>query len=192
MLQPKVLDLNEAVADVQKMLSRVIGEDIELIASLHPSLVPVKADPGQMEQVLMNLAINARDAMPHGGKLTMETSNVEVGAELARDLELVPGRYVMLSVTDSGHGMDAGTLPHIFEPFFTTKPIGKGTGLGLATVYGIVKQSGGSIQVESEAGTRHDIPHLLAGGGGRAAQAAGDEGERESGRGKRDDSAGGR
>jgi two-component system, cell cycle sensor histidine kinase and response regulator CckA len=151
-LQPKVLDLNEAVADVQKMLSRVIGEDIELVASLHPSLVPVKADPGQVEQVLMNLAINARDAMPHGGKLTMETSNVDVGLELARDLELVHGRYVMLKVTDSGHGMDAETVLHIFEPFFTTKPMGKGTGLGLSTVYGIVKQSGGSIQVESEKG----------------------------------------
>ena len=151
-LQPKVLDLNEAVADVQKMLSRVIGEDIELVASLHPSLVAVKADPGQVEQVLMNLAINARDAMPHGGKLMMETSNVDVGLELARDLELVHGAYVMLKVTDSGHGMDAETLVHIFEPFFTTKPMGKGTGLGLSTVYGIVKQSGGSIQVESEEG----------------------------------------
>ena len=151
-LQPKVLDLNEAVADVQKMLSRVIGEDIELIARLHPSLVPVKADPGQVEQVLMNLAINARDAMPHGGKLTMETSNLDVGEELVRDLDLAPGRYVMLTVTDSGHGMDPVTLSHVFEPFFTTKPMGKGTGLGLATVYGIVKQSGGSIQVESHAG----------------------------------------
>jgi len=151
-LQPKVLDLNEAVAEVQKMLSRVIGEDIQLVASLHPSLVPVKADPGQVEQVLMNLAINARDAMPHGGKLMMETSNVDVGLELARDLELVHGEYVMLKVTDSGHGMDAETVLHIFEPFFTTKPMGKGTGLGLSTVYGIVKQSGGSIQVESEAG----------------------------------------
>ena len=151
-LQPKILDLNEAVADIQKMLSRVIGEDIELIARLHPSLVPVKADPGQVEQVLMNLAVNARDAMPHGGMLMMETSNVEAGDQLARDLELAPGCYVMLTVTDSGHGMEAGTLSHIFEPFFTTKPMGKGTGLGLATVYGIVKQSGGSIQVASEAG----------------------------------------
>lgn len=150
-LQPKVLNLNDAVADVQKMLSRVIGEDIELIASLHPSLASVKADPGQVEQVLMNLAVNARDAMPHGGKLMMETSNVEVGEELARDLDLVPGEYAMLRVTDTGHGMDAGTLAHIFEPFFTTKPRGKGTGLGLATVWGIVKQSGGSIRVESEA-----------------------------------------
>jgi CheY-like chemotaxis protein len=151
-LQPKVLDLNEAVADVQKMLSRVIGEDIELIASLHPSLLPVKVDPGQVEQVLMNLAVNARDAMPHGGKLIMETSNVEFDAERGREFELPAGRYVMLKVTDTGHGMDPATLGHIFEPFFTTKPIGKGTGLGLATVYGIVKQSGGSIQVESEVG----------------------------------------
>ena len=151
-LQPRLLDLNEAVADVQKMLSRVIGEDIELIASLHPSLVAVKADPGQVEQVLVNLAVNARDAMPQGGKLVMETSNVDSGEELARDLELAPGRYAMLKVTDSGHGMSAATLSHIFEPFFTTKPMGKGTGLGLSTVYGIVKQSGGSIQVESEEG----------------------------------------
>jgi CheY-like chemotaxis protein len=144
--------LNDAVADVQKMLSRVIGEDIELVASLHPSLASVKADPGQVEQVLMNLAVNARDAMPHGGKLAMETSNVEAGAELARTLDLPLGRYAMLKVTDTGHGMDAATLSHVFEPFFTTKPMGKGTGLGLATVYGIVKQSGGSIQVESEVG----------------------------------------
>jgi two-component system cell cycle sensor histidine kinase/response regulator CckA len=151
-LQPKVLDMNEVVADVQKMLARVIGEDIELVASLHSSLLAVKADPGQVEQVLMNLAVNARDAMPEGGKLKMETSNVEVGVEQARDLELAAGRYVMLRVTDSGLGMDGITLAHIFEPFFTTKPMGKGTGLGLATVYGIVKQSGGGIQVKSEVG----------------------------------------
>lgn len=151
-LQPKVLDLNEAVADVQKMLARVIGEDIELVASLHPSLAAVKADPGQIEQVLVNLAVNARDAMPQGGKLMMETSNVEIGAEEGRDLELAAGSYIKLRVTDTGHGMDAGTVAHIFEPFFTTKSMGKGTGLGLATVYGIVKQSGGSIQVQSEAG----------------------------------------
>lgn len=151
-LQPKVLDLNEAVADVQKMLARVIGEDIELVATLHPSLASVKADPGQVEQVLMNLAVNARDAMPHGGKLSMETSNADVGRDEAVTLELAPGRYVVLRVEDTGHGMDAATLPHVFEPFFTTKPMGKGTGLGLATVYGIVKQSGGSIQVQSQPG----------------------------------------
>ena len=118
-LQPKVLDLNEAVADVQKMLSRVIGEDIELIASLHPSLVSVKVDPGQVEQVLMNLAVNARDAMPQGGKLLMETSNVELGVEQGRDLDLAAGRYVMLRVADSGHGMDARTASHVFEPFLS-------------------------------------------------------------------------
>jgi PAS domain S-box-containing protein len=152
-LQPKVLDLNDTVADVQKMLSRVIGEDIELIARLHPSLMAVKADPGQVEQVLMNLAVNARDAMPHGGKLAMETSNLEIPEDEARDLDLAAGRYVMLRVTDTGNGMDAVTLAHIFEPFFTTKPMGKGTGLGLSTVYGIVKQSGGGIQVESVPGS---------------------------------------
>jgi two-component system cell cycle sensor histidine kinase/response regulator CckA len=150
MLQPIVLDLNEVVADVQKMLARVIGEDIELVAKLHPSLLPVKADPGQVEQVLMNLAINARDAMPQGGRLTMETSNVEVSARRGRSLDLADGDYVLLNVSDTGHGMEPATLTHIFEPFFSTKPRGKGTGLGLATVYGIVKQSGGSIQVESE------------------------------------------
>ncbi len=149
-LQPRMLDLNESVADIQKMLARVIGEDIELVASLHPSLLPVKADPGQIEQVLMNLALNARDAMPRGGRLTMETANTQLTVEQSRECDLAPGRYVMLKVTDTGHGMEAATLAHIFEPFFTTKPRGKGTGLGLATVYGIVKQSGGSIQVESE------------------------------------------
>ena len=152
-LQPKVLDLNETVADVQKMLSRVIGEDIELIARLHPSLMAVKADPGQVEQVLMNLAVNARDAMPQGGKLAMETSNMEIREEEARDVDLAAGRYVMLRVSDTGNGMDAVTRAHIFEPFFTTKPMGKGTGLGLSTVYGIVKQSGGGIQVDSEPGS---------------------------------------
>jgi len=160
-LQPKVLDLNESVADVQKMLARVIGEDIELIASLHPSLAPVKADPGQVEQVLMNLAVNARDAMPQGGKLTMETSNVELSAEQAPDLQLPPGPYVRLRVIDSGHGMDSEILSHIFEPFFTTKPMGKGTGLGLATVYGIVKQSGGGIQVLSQPGVGTEFSIFL-------------------------------
>jgi len=151
-LQPKVLDLNETVTDVEKMLSRVIGEDIELIAKLHPSLLMVKADPSQVEQVLINLAVNARDAMPQGGRLSMETSNVELQRDEARDLDLTPGCYVMLKVRDTGNGMDPVTLTHVFEPFFTTKPMGKGTGLGLSTVYGIVKQSGGGIRVESEPG----------------------------------------
>src|SRR5579863_655160 len=148
-LQPKALDLNTCVSDVQKMLTRVIGEDIELVASLHPSLSWVRADPGQIEQVLMNLAVNARDAMPSGGKLVMETANVSLTPEPAFALDLAPGDYVTLAVSDTGHGMDSGTLAHILEPFFTTKPMGKGTGLGLATVYGIVKQSGGGIFVES-------------------------------------------
>ena len=151
-LQPRVLDLNKSVSDVQKMLARIIGEDIELVASLHPSLMPVKADPGQIEQVLMNLAINARDAMPQGGRITMETANREISPEQGRDIDLPAGHYVMLLVSDTGHGIDSSTLPHIFEPFFTTKPMGKGTGLGLSMVYGIVKQSGGSIQVQSETG----------------------------------------
>ena len=151
-LQPRVLDLNEAVVDVQQMLARVIGEDIELVANLDPSPLLVKADPGQVEQVLMNLAINARDAMPQGGKLTMSTSALEVAAQQGRDYDLAPGPYAMLQVSDTGQGMGAATLAHIFEPFFTTKPVGKGTGLGLSTVYGIVKQSGGSVQVESEPG----------------------------------------
>ncbi len=177
-LQPKVLDLNEAVTEVQKMLSRVIGEDIELIARLNPSLKPVKADPGQVEQVLMNLAVNARDAMPQGGKLTMETSNIEIGTEQSRNLDLEPGSYVRLKVADTGEGIQAATLPHIFEPFFTTKPTGKGTGLGLATVYGILKQSGGSIQVESEWGKGSIfsvyLPVVMDGRGPRAVGRAGD------------------
>jgi PAS domain S-box-containing protein len=149
-LQPRVLDLNETVAAMQKMLTRVIGEDIELVAKLGLSLMTVRADPGQVEQVLMNLAVNARDAMPQGGKITMETSHVDVDAEQGREIDLPPGRYVVLQVIDTGLGMDPATLSHVFEPFFTTKPMGKGTGLGLATVYGIVKQSGGSIQVHSK------------------------------------------
>jgi CheY-like chemotaxis protein len=152
-LQPRVLDLNEIVADVQKMLARVISEDIELVTRLHPSLTPVKADPTQMEQVVMNLAVNARDAMPHGGTLLVETCNFDCNAAYARQhAGLREGRYVKLTVTDTGHGMDADTLKHIFEPFFTTKLAGKGTGMGLATVYGIVSQSGGCIQTSSEVG----------------------------------------
>jgi len=152
-LQPKVLNLNEIVADVQKMLSRVIGEDIELATRLHPSLAPVKADPVQMEQVLMNLAVNARDAMPHGGTLLMETNNVQLDEVDARRHPGSPaGPCVMLTVSDTGHGMGAETLEHVFEPFFTTKEPGKGTGMGLATVYGIVTQSGGNILVSSTPG----------------------------------------
>ncbi|MGH7396493.1 MAG: response regulator [Candidatus Rokuibacteriota bacterium] len=152
-LEPRVLDLNETVSGIEPLLRRLIGEHIEVAVTQGSDLGRVKADAGQIEQVILNLAVNARDAMPQGGQLVLETANVtldEVAARRAPDL--APGSYVVLSVTDSGHGMDAATRAQIFEPFFTTKDVGKGTGLGLATVYGIVKQSGGFIDVESESG----------------------------------------
>ena len=150
----KVLDLNALVANMDGMLRRLIGEDIvELSAELDASTGAIKADPGQVEQVIMNLVVNARDAMPKGGRLTIETRNVTIGEEVRLDaVGVAPGSYVLLAVRDNGHGMDAETRSHLFEPFFTTKEKGKGTGLGLSTVYGIVKQSGGSIIVESAPG----------------------------------------
>ncbi|HUK22739.1 MAG TPA: ATP-binding protein [Gemmatimonadales bacterium] len=152
-MQPKVLDLNVVVAGVEKMLRRVIGEDIELATTKDPALARVLADPGQLEQVLMNLAVNSRDAMPHGGRLSIVTVNTIVGEhDPGRIPVMAPGAWVLLTVSDTGTGMDAATQARIFEPFFTTKEAGKGTGLGLSTVYGIVKQSGGFITVESEAG----------------------------------------
>ena len=150
----KVLDLNALVANMDGMLRRLIGEDsVELSAELDSSTGAIKADPGQIEQVIMNLVVNARDAMPKGGRLTIETRNVTIGEEVRLDaVGVAPGSYVLLAVRDNGHGMDAETKSHLFEPFFTTKEKGKGTGLGLSTVYGIVKQSGGSIIVESAPG----------------------------------------
>jgi len=152
-LEPKILDLNAIILDMEKMLRRLIGEDITLKFEVHRDIGKVKADRGQLEQVVMNLAVNARDAMARGGELRIETTDGELtDKDVRRYRYVVPGRYIILSVSDTGVGMDAETQSHIFEPFFTTKEKGKGTGLGLATVYGIIKQSGGYIWVDSEPG----------------------------------------
>jgi signal transduction histidine kinase len=152
-LQPRVFDLNAVVVDTERMLRRLIEESIQVSTVTTSRLGRVKADPGQIEQVIMNLAVNARDAMPKGGKLVIETSDVDLDETHAQSQPGVEaGRYVVLCVSDTGSGMDAATLARVFEPFFTTKEVGKGTGLGLAMVYGIVRQSGGHVTVHSELG----------------------------------------
>jgi PAS domain S-box-containing protein len=151
-LSPKVLDVNESIEQFGKMLDRLIGEDITFSTSLKPRISFIKADPGQLEQVLMNLAVNARDAMPSGGLFTIETSEIVLSAHDPQSAEIKPGRYIEIRIADSGTGISKEVQSRMFEPFFTTKGAGKGTGLGLATVYGIVKQSDGSIKVESEPG----------------------------------------
>ena len=154
-VQPKILDLNELLTDIKKMLERLIGEDVELLMIPGPELWQVEVDPGQMEQVIMNLVVNAKDAMPRGGRVTVEVANVDLDGNYFRKYgvrEEQPGSYVMLAVSDTGIGMDKETQEHIFDPFFTTKEMGKGTGMGLSTVYGIVKQNNGFIWVYSELG----------------------------------------
>jgi len=152
-MQPKLFNLNSLVLNADQMLRRLINEDVEMLTVTARDLGVIKADPGQMEQVILNLVINARDAMPNGGKLTLETANIELDTNYAHShLGALAGHYILLSVTDTGVGMDDETQLHIFEPFFTTKTLGKGTGLGLSMVYGIVKQSGGYISVHSEVG----------------------------------------
>jgi two-component system, cell cycle sensor histidine kinase and response regulator CckA len=150
-LQPQPLDLNDVVEGMEKMLRRLIGEDVQIVTRLESDLRLVEADPSQIEQVIMNLAVNARDAMPDGGTITIETRN-ETFEHIEPDWAIAPGAYVALVITDTGIGMDAQIRAQIFEPFFTTKPVGQGTGLGLSTVYGIIKQSGGHVSVVSEPG----------------------------------------
>jgi signal transduction histidine kinase len=153
MIRPRVVDLNAIVADVEPRLRELLGGGIELATRLVPDVGPVNVDPGHMAQVLLDLAANARDAMPGGGRLDIHTTNLDLDEAGARTLpETRPGRYVLLHVSDTGHGMDEATRARVFEPFFTTKPIGQATGLGLAMVYGFLKQSGGHVSVQSEPG----------------------------------------
>jgi two-component sensor histidine kinase len=151
--QPVIIQLNDVMANMEKLLRPVIGEDIDFSVHLEPTLASVHVDPSHLDQVIMNLVVNARDAMPGGGRLTVETSNVNLDEEYAqRHADIVPGRYVQMAISDTGHGMNGQTQKHMFEPFFTTKEMGKGTGLGLSIVYGIVKQNGGDISVYSQEG----------------------------------------
>src|SRR5439155_18623201 len=151
--QPRILDLNEVISNLEPMLQRLIGEDIELVTNLAPSLSAIRADRGQIEQIILNLALNARDAILDGGRLTVDTADVDLDERFTADhIGLTPGGHVRFRVTDTGVGMDARTQARLFEPFFTTKPVGRGTGLGLSTVFASVQQSGGHIAVSSAPG----------------------------------------
>jgi len=174
-MQPQVIDLNALVQSAEAILRRTLGERSRLVVNSEPALGRIKADPGQLEQVLLNLVLNARDAMPQGGTVTIETSNASLSVEYAADkgvATIVPGPYVLLTVADTGVGMNPVTAGRAFEPFFTTKPTGEGTGLGLATVYGIVKQSGGYVWLYSEAGQGTTFKIYLPLVGGRPAEGA--------------------
>ena len=176
-MQPQTLDLNRVATEMERMLRRLIGEDVKLVLDLNRNIGEVRADPGQIEQVLMNLVLNARDAMPDGGRLVIGTSNETVREEITLEAQRVPpGEYVALCVSDTGTGMSDGTMAHLFEPFFTTKETGQGTGLGLSTVYGIIKQSGGEILVRSQEGAGSTftvyLPRLVRGTGGPASPEA--------------------
>ena len=176
-VEPRVIDLNTVVAETETMLRRVIGEDVHLEINLKPDFGNVRADPGQIEQVIMNLVVNARDAMPQGGRLTIETANADLDVPAATPPgRLEPGRYVALSIQDTGSGMDAAVLSHLFEPYFTTKEKGKGTGLGLPTVAAIIKHCGGQIAGSDRGGQRtgpgqpvHPLSAARGGGGGGSA-----------------------
>jgi CheY-like chemotaxis protein len=173
-LQPRTLDLNAIVSNLGKMLRRLIGEAVDLVVVPGDDLWPVTADPGHLEQVVMNLSVNARDAMPEGGRITIETSNIELGEVYAGEhVGAKPGEYVLLSVSDTGTGMDEETKARVFEPFFTTKGAGKGTGLGLSTVYGIVQQWGGAIQIYSDLGWGTTVKVYLPRAAGKAESAGG-------------------
>jgi PAS domain S-box-containing protein len=187
-LKPEVLNLNTVVSGWEPVLRRVMGADCGVVLRLTPDIGPVRADPGQLEQVLLNLALNARDAMPRGGTITLETFSTELSGEYLRlkpDTAVRPGRYTVLVVTDTGHGMDKATLSHIFEPFFTTKGVGQGTGLGLSVVYGIVKQSDGYIWVYSEPGQGTTFKIYLPARAGQPEPAAGDARRPRARRGER-------
>src|SRR5437660_9085691 len=181
LLELKVVDLNTIVSDMERLLSPLIGENIELTTRLAPGVGHTRADAGQIEQVIMDLVVNAKDAMPNGGKIIIQTANESLDGDLPRECSYIqPGPYVMLSIEDNGHGMDKETQSRIFEPFFTTKEKGKGTGLGLSTVYGIIKQSGGYVLAQSEVGRgttfriylpRVEEPAEIS-GGTRASQSA--------------------